>query len=122
MTAMGSIEGEKERTMLRELIERNPKLIINNDIDGILSGMIMQHYYGCEIVGFSNSRDRVWVTPEVDSIMDPIYIDMYINDPGVICIDQHVVADTQTRLDTILNYGTKFNPNLQMERITLDNG
>ena len=106
--------------MLREIFERNPNIIINNDIDGFLSGMILQHYLDCVIVGFTNSRDKVWVTPEVQSIFDPVYIDMYVNNPDVICIDQHVVANTNESFERILCYGTKLNPNLQLNRRTLN--
>lgn len=107
--------------MLREIFDRNPNIIINNDIDGFLSGMILQHYLGCEIVGFSNSNDKVWVTSDVQSIYDPVYIDMYVNRPDVVCIDQHVVADDQERLNRILAYGTKLNPNIQLAPRTLVN-
>lgn len=106
--------------MLRELFNRNPNIIINNDIDGFLSGMILQKYYGCKVVGFSNSKDKVWIAPEVNSIYDPVYIDMYVNKPEVVCIDQHIVADTQERLNRILAYGTKFNPNLQLAQRTFE--
>lgn len=107
--------------MLREIFDRNPNIIINNDIDGFLSGMILQHYLGCEVVGFTNSKDKVWVIPEVQSIYDPVYIDMYVNRPDVVCIDQHVVADNQERFNRILAYGTKLNPNLQLAPRTLEN-
>lgn len=39
--------------MLKELFSKNPNIIINTDIDGFLSGMILQTYLGCKIVGFS---------------------------------------------------------------------
>ena len=106
--------------MLREIFDRNPNIIINNDIDGFLSGMILQHYFGCEIVGFSNSNDKVWITQDVRSVYDPVYIDMYVNKPEVVCIDQHVVADDQARFNRILSYGTKLNPNLQLAPRTLN--
>ena len=51
--------------MLKELFSNNKNIIINTDIDGFLSGMILQKYYGCKIVGFSNSRETIWVTPDV---------------------------------------------------------
>ena len=35
------------------------KIVINSDIDGFLSGMILQKYYDCEIVGFSNSKESI---------------------------------------------------------------
>lgn len=60
--------------MLKELFERNKNIVINTDIDGFLSGMILQKYYGCRVVGFSDSRDKVWLIPEVNDIDSPIYI------------------------------------------------
>ena len=50
--------------MLRELFESNKNIVINSDIDGFLCGMVLQKYYGCRIVGFSDSRDKVWLIPE----------------------------------------------------------
>ena len=59
--------------MLKELFEKNKNIVINTDIDGFLCGMILQKYYGCRVVGFSDSRDKVWLTPEVNDI-DSSYI------------------------------------------------
>ena len=39
---------------------QNQNVIINTDIDGILSGLILHNFLNCEIVGFSNSWDTVW--------------------------------------------------------------
>ena len=67
---------------LRELFAKNKNIVINSDIDGMLSGMILQKYYGCKVVGFSNSWDCVWIDPQyenstVDAINKPVYIDLY---------------------------------------------
>ena len=83
--------------------------------------MVLQHYLDCKIAGFSNSKNKVWVTPEVQSVYDPVYIDMYVSRPDVVCIDQHVVATDQERLNRILGYGTKLNPNIQLAPRTLEN-
>ena len=45
--------------MLKEIFNRNPNIIINTDIDGILSGVILVKYCNCRIVGFTNSKDCV---------------------------------------------------------------
>ena len=64
--------------MLKELFEKKRDIVINSDIDGFLCGMILQKYFGCRVVGFSNSRDTVWLVPEVPDIDAPVYIDLYV--------------------------------------------
>ena len=102
--------------MLKELFEKNKNIIINTDIDGFLCGMILQKYYGCKVVGFSNSRETIWVSPEIKDIYSPIYIDLFVNRPNVICIEQHIIAFNKRHHNEILSYGTKINPNIDRER------
>lgn len=54
--------------MLKELFAKNKNIIINTDIDGFLCGVILQKYFDCKIVGFSNSRETIWVSPEIEDI------------------------------------------------------
>lgn len=103
-------------TMLRELFARNKNIIVNTDIDGFLCGAILQKYYGCRIVGFSNSRETIWVSPEIDDIYKPCYIDLYVNRPDVVCIEQHIISFNARHHKRILGYGTKINPNLERGR------
>ena len=77
---------------LSDVFNNNKDIIINSDLDGFLSGMILQEYYECNIVGFSNSEDKVWVDDSVKSIYDPVYIDMYVSRSDVVCIENHVIA------------------------------
>ena len=102
--------------MLKEIFEKNKNIIINTDIDGILSGAILQKYYGCKIVGFSNSKDKIWVHPKIKDIYKPIYIDLYVNRPDVICIEQHIISFDKKHHRKIKKYGTKINPNLERDR------
>lgn len=102
--------------MLKELFENNKNIVINTDIDGFLCGMVLQKYYDCKIVGFSNSRETVWLTPDVTDIDKPIYIDLYVARPDVICIEQHIIAYDRAHHEEIKAYGTKINPNLERER------
>lgn len=102
--------------LLRDLFQRNPNIIINTDIDGFLSGMILQKYYNCRVVGFSNSRETIWVIPELESIYDAVYIDLYVNRPDVVCIDQHIISYNKQHHEKIEAMGTKINPNLERRR------
>lgn len=99
--------------MIREIFERNPNIIINTDIDGFLSGIILQKYCGAKIVGFSNSKKEIWVAPEVNSIYDPVYVDLYVVKPEVVCIEQHIIAHNDEHLRQIRTLDTKINPNLE---------
>lgn len=102
--------------MLKELFKQNKHIVINSDIDGFLCGMILQNYFDCEVVGFSNSRDKVWLIPEITDIDSPIYVDLYVARPKVNCIEQHIIAYDNSHHKEILGYGTKINPNLDRER------
>ena len=101
---------------LKQLFIENPNIVINTDIDGFLCGMVLQKYYDCKVVGFSNSRETVWLCHDIDDIDSPIYIDLYVSRPNVICIEQHIIAFNQQQHRQIQSYGTKMNPNLERER------
>ena len=115
---------------LSELFKFNKNIVINTDIDGFLSGMILQKYYGCRVVGFTDSAKSLWISPEVVSIKDPIYIDLYVVDPDVVCIENHIISydSIQTneikslhRLMGYYEFRTKWNPNLERNRNCQDN-
>ena len=76
-----------------EALKTNPKIVVNTDIDGIFSALMLHHYLNCEIAGFCNSVETVWIDQNrIDSIFDAVYIDMFVPRNKVICIDQHIVA------------------------------
>lgn len=108
--------------MLKNLFKENPNIIINTDIDGFLSGIILQMYCEAKIVGFSNSKKEIWVTPEVKSIYDPVYIDLYVVNPKTVCIEQHIIAHNNEHLQRINALGTKINPNNERGRTFVGDG
>lgn len=44
--------------MLRDIFANNKNIVINTDIDGFLCGMVLQKYFDCNVVGFSNVNLR----------------------------------------------------------------
>jgi hypothetical protein len=96
--------------MLKELFAKNPYIIINTDIDGILSGIILCKYCNCQIVGFTNSKDTVWLADNYNDLYKYVYIDMFVTNDKAICIDQHVVAVNDTHMKNIIKLGNKFSP------------
>ena len=102
---------------LTELFKINPNIIINTDIDGILSGIFLCHYCGCKVAGFSNSKETVWLREDVESVYSPVYIDMFVPRQDVWCIDQHIVSVSHTHHGKFISYGTKISPQLDRCRI-----
>jgi hypothetical protein len=107
---------------MTDFLRRNNKIIVNTDIDGVLSAYVLCKYCGCEIVGFSNSAEYVWWRKDkISSIYDAVYIDMYVPRKNVLTIDQHIIAYDKEALSIIGSYGNKLNPNLDNPRTFLPN-
>ena len=105
-----------------DLLRHNNKIIVNTDIDGILSAFVLCKYCNCEIVGFSNSAECVWWrSDEITSIYDAVYIDMYVPRKDILTIDQHIIAFDKAALHEIAALGTKLNPNIDNPRTFLPN-
>lgn len=105
-----------------EALQDNKKIIINSDLDGIISGILLTNFMGCEVVGFSNSGDTVWIDKNrTESIYEPVYIDMFVSDDRVTSIDQHIVSVNQEHHRDLLGSPNKFNPNLENPRFHLPN-
>lgn len=95
---------------LKEVFEKNKNIIINTDIDGILSGAILVKYCDCRIVGFTNSKDCVWLADGHDDLYKHVYIDMFVTDEKTTCIDQHIVALDNNHMRDIISTGCKYSP------------
>ena len=107
---------------MKDLLKSHKKIIINTDIDGVLSGLILTNYLGCQIVGFSNSRDTVWLDKNnAASIYDATYIDMFVPNIKVPCIDQHIISVNERHHQILFNNKIKINPNLENPRFHLPN-
>lgn len=107
--------------MLKELIDNHKDIIINTDIDGILSGCLLHKYYNANIVGFSNSKDKIWSVPSLKKLDKPVYIDIFISNPKIASIDQHIIAIDDIHSEELKNNPLKMNPNLDINRNFLNN-
>ena len=103
--------------MLKELFEKNKNIVINTDIDGILSGIILVKSLGCKIVGFTNSKEYVWLADGYDDLYAHVYVDMFVTDDRAICIDQHIVAVNDEHQEKIKASGNKYSPQIDGKRI-----
>ena len=108
--------------MLKELFKERKTIIINTDIDGILSGVLLVKYLDCRIVGFTNSKDKVWLGDDYDDLFGHVFVDMFVTNDEAICIDQHVVAVNEEHQNRIIATGTKYSPQIDGNRIFTPDG
>lgn len=94
----------------------NRKCIVNTDLDGILSGMLLQHFLKWKIVGFSSCRgksdDELWLKDETENLEDCVFVDLPVYIKNLSVIDQHFVAFDDETITTYNKTKNKINPNV----------
>lgn len=106
------------------IFARNRKCIINTDLDGILSGMILQKFLGWQIVGFSNCsgapEDELWLEDNNVDINACVFVDLPVCINNIDTIDQHFVAADNEILNRLKDQDNKVNPNLMRNKVYVD--
>ncbi len=96
--------------MLEQL--KNKPIIINTDLDGIISGLFLQKYLNCKIIGFSNSAEKIWLQTDFKNFKNVCFVDMFVANPDIICIDQHIISVDEKHHKKLVKNPNKINPNL----------
>lgn len=65
--------------MLEKL--KNKPILINSDLDGIISGLLLKKYLNCTIVGFTNSAETIWLQKGFTDFKNACFVDMYVTNP-----------------------------------------
>lgn len=101
---------------LEPLITQARPCIINADLDGVLSGMLLQNNAGWRVVGFSNcagaTSDDLWLADSVTNLEDVVFVDLPVVVRDVYVIDQHFLAFTEEDVKRALGDVRKANPNI----------
>ena len=87
------------------------KAIINTDTDGLLSGLLLHHFCGTEIVGFCDSGEYVWKREGVDW-GDCTFIDMYVVPEKIQTFCNHMIAVDEPHATSLFWNKNKMNPNV----------
>lgn len=89
---------------MNEFFTPNKKCIVNTDLDGIISGMLLQKYLNWEVIGYSSccgkEDDNLWLFSDLE---DCVFIDLPVCLPEYKVIDQHFVAIDNIQRKNILN-------------------
>ena len=105
--------------MLEKL--KNKPILINSDLDGIISGLLLQKHLNCTVVGFTNSAETVWIQNGFTDFKNACFVDMFVANPATICIDQHIVSVNEKHYEVLKTNPNKINPNLLNPRFHLPN-
>lgn len=104
--------------MLEKL--RNKPIVINSDLDGITSGLLLKKHLNCAIVGFTNSAETVWLNERLcNDFSELCFVDMFVANPNTITIDQHIISVNEKHHNVLKNNSNKINPNLLNPRFHL---
>ena len=106
--------------MLSALVGQPKPLVVNTDLDGLLSALILTNYWGASVGGFCNSKNKIWIRKGL-RMRDCIFVDMFVNMPTVACIDQHIIATDEEHAEKLGRSGRIANPNLDRKRTFKDN-
>lgn len=106
---------------ITKYIEDRNHYIPNLDPDGICSFILLNHFIKGEIVGFTNSKDYVYLLSGLTHSASTVtYIDMFVSNPNIHSIDQHIITRNNKETKQVKNLGTKLNPNLLFEQDLTD--
>jgi len=102
---------------MNPLLSPKQKCIINTDLDGLYSGLLLHNFLDWEIVGFCDSKESIWVDRNrVSKISDCVFIDIFVFPENLKCIDQHIVSVNHSHFKKFSSNENKLNPNLLNER------
>jgi len=101
---------------------RDQKCIINTDLDGIFSGLILHNYLNWEIVGFCDSNESIWIDKNrVNDLQECTFIDIFVSLKNIKSIDQHIISVDDEHNESLSVNNNKLNPNLINKRNFLPN-
>lgn len=103
-------QNDKKQKMLEKL--KNKPILINSDLDGISSGLLLEKYLNCTIVGFTNSAETVWIQKGFTDFNSICFVDMFVANPDTICIDQHIISVNEKHHNVLVTNPNKLNPNI----------
>ncbi len=110
---------------IANIFVRNRKCIVNADLDGVLSGMLLQRFLGWEIVGYSSCcgkyNDELWLKEGTENLRECVFVDLPVCLADFSVIDQHFVAFDTDCLQRYEENSNKINPNI-MRRLVFKNG
>lgn len=98
-------------------------VVTNIDLDGFLSYGIIKKVLNVPLVGFTNSRNHIYLINTLDHTLnydECVFLDFFMN-ANVRSHDQHIISYNSEHNAFIKNCDFKFNPNIDRDRNWISN-
>ena len=109
---------------IKNIFVKNKKCIVNADLDGLLSGMILQHFLGWEIVGYSSCcglpNDEIWMKDDNINLKECVFVDLPVCLKDIFVIDQHFISFDNESIKEYNEENNKINPNVMRNKVFKD--
>ena len=106
---------------INNLFVKEKKCIVNADLDGALSGMLLQKFLNWKVIGYSSCcgkpNDELWLEKNNEKIEDCVFVDLPVWAPEIATIDQHFVAFDKYSIEDYFKSNNKLNPNTIRNRV-----
>jgi hypothetical protein len=106
---------------VHNIFKKERKCIVNTDLDGIISGMLLQTFLNWKIVGFSHCTgmpdDELWLYDSNNDFTECVFVDLPVCMDEITVIDQHFVLLDQNSIQRYNKPKNKLNPNVMRERL-----
>ena len=106
---------------IKTIFVKDKKCIVNADLDGILSGMLLQKFLNWKVVGYSSCcgkyDDDLWLLDGNQKLEQCVFVDLPVCSQAYFVIDQHFVAFTEGTIEKFIRQRNKINPNIMRKRI-----
>ena len=106
---------------VKQIFIKDRKCIINTDLDGLISGMLLQKFLNWQVVGFSHCNgkpdDELWLYGSNKDITGFVFVDLPVCVDEITVIDQHFVLFDQTSIERYNKPKNKLNPNVMRQRL-----
>lgn len=106
---------------VKNIFSIEKKCIINTDLDGMISGMLLQKFLKWKVVGFScccgKPDDELWLFDTKEDLNECVFVDLPVCVEDIPVIDQHFVLFDKSSISKYNGPRNKINPNVMRERL-----
>lgn len=91
------------------LQQRNLDMVIGDDLDALLSALVLHHTLGWNVVGLYQEYTTVWHQCRASALRDAVWVDLDISQPDIRSIGHHILYDGPGRDESA--HALNVNPN-----------
>lgn len=75
------------------LQQRGLSMVIGDDLDALLSALVLHHVLGWNVVGLYQEYTTIWYQGDISALRDAVWVDLDISQPTIRSIGHHILYD-----------------------------